>query len=420
MLIQPKLLLRYALIALVVAALAVGAKLLFFPAQDKPRYLTATAALADLEQSVLATGTLQAFKQVSVGAQVSGQIKKLQVALGDTVQKGQPIAEIDSMTQQNNLRNATAALDNVRAQLNSRQASLIQAELAFKRQQEMLAADATSRESYEAAEATLKTSRADVAALQAQVAQATTAVDTAQVNVGYTKILAPIDGVVVALVAQEGQTVNANQSTPTIVKLARLDTITVKAQISEADVVRVKPGQKVYFTILGAPDKRYTTTLRTVEPAPDSIATDTTTSTSTSTTTAIYYNGLLDVPNPDGQLRISMTAQVYIVLAEAKDAVSIPSSALGERDRQGMGAARPPEGARAAAREGAGSSQYTVRVLDAEGKAVPRKVKVGINNNVNAQILEGLAVGDKVVVGEAPAAGGQPAGQQMRRPPMRL
>lgn len=395
-----KSLLRYAVIALIVIGAAVGAKLAFFPSSTKPQFATATAALGDLEQSVLATGTLQAFKQVSVGAQVSGQVKRLLVNLGDTVQKGQLVAEIDSLTQQNNLRNATAALDNIRAQLSSRQASLIQAELAFKRQQEMMASDATSRENYEAAEATLKTTRADVAALQAQVTQAGIAVNTAEVNLGYTKILAPIDGVVVATVVQEGQTVNANQSTPTIIKLARLDTITVKAQISEADVVRVKPGQKVYFTILGSPEKRYTTTLRTVEPAPDSIATDTTSSTSssTSTTTAIYYNGLLDVPNTDGALRISMTAQVYIVLAEAKGAITIPSSALGERDRQGMS---------------------TVRVLDDEGRAVARKVRVGINNNVSAQILEGLAAGDKVVVGEAPAAGSAPA-QQMRRPPMRL
>ena len=167
----------------------------------------------------------------------------------------------------------------------------------------------------------------------------------------------------------------------------------MKAQISEADVVRVKPGQKVYFTILGAPEKRYYTTLRTVEPAPDSILTDTTTSTSSSAATAIYYNGLLDVPNADGRLRISMTAQVYIVLNEAKQVLTIPSSALGERDRQGM---------------------TTVRVVDAEGKAEPRKVKVGINNNVRAEILEGLVAGDKVVVSEA-AAGGTPA-PQMRRP----
>lgn len=392
-------LLRYTLILALLLGAGVAIKMVFFPTAEKPNFVTATATLTDLEQAVLATGTLQAFKQVSVGSQVSGQVKSLKVALGDKVTKGQLVAEIDSLTQANNLRNTQAALANVQAQLLAKQAALTQSQLTFKREQALLAADASSRATFEAAEAALNTARADVNATQAQIDQARIAANTAQINLGYTKILAPMDGVVVALVAQEGQTVNANQSTPTIIKLATLDTITVKAQISEADVVRVKPGQKVYFTILGAPDKRYYTTLRTVEPAPDSILTDTTTSTSSSAATAIYYNGLLDVPNADGRLRISMTAQVYIVLNEAKQALSIPSSALGDTDRDGM---------------------TTVRVLDAEGKAAPRKVKVGINNNVRAQILEGLQAGDKVVVSEAPAGGAQPA--QMRRPPggMRL
>lgn len=387
--------LRYSLLALLVLGLAIGVKLVFFPAAKKPDYVTATAALADIEQAVLASGTLQAFKQVSVGAQASGQIKSLKVALGDVVKKGQLVAEIDSLTQQNSLRNAQAALANVQAQLLFKQATQKQAELAFQRAQTLLAADAGSRADFEAADAALHTARADVSALQAQITQAQIAVNTAQLNLGYTQILAPMDGVVVALVALEGQTVNANQSTPTIIKLARLDTITVKAQISEADVVRVKPGQKVYFTILGAPEKRYTTTLRTVEPAPDSILTDTTSSTSTTTSaTAIYYNGLLDVPNPDGQLRISMTAQVNILLDEAKQVLAIPSAALGERDKQG---------------------RTMVRVLGPDGLAVPRAVKVGLNNNIHAQILEGLKAGDQVVVSEA-AAGD--SSTRMRRPPM--
>nr|WP_315429160.1 efflux RND transporter periplasmic adaptor subunit [uncultured Albidiferax sp.] len=391
-------LLRYTLLALVLLALAVAAKLVFFPAAKKPNFVTATAALADLEQAVLATGTVQAFKQVSVGAQASGQIKSLKVALGDTVKKGQLVAEIDSLTQQNSLRNAEAALANVQAQLLVKQATLKQAELSFQREKTLLAADASSRATFEAADAALQTARAEIGSLQAQIAQAKITVSTAQLNLGYTQIQAPIDGVVVAIVAQEGQTVNANQTTPTIIKLARLDTITVKAQISEADVVRVKPGQKVYFTILGAPDKRYTTTLRTVEPAPDSILTDTTTTTTSAT--AIYYNGLLDVPNPEGQLRISMTAQVSIVQSEAKQVLSIPSAALGERDRQG---------------------RTRVRVVNADGQAEPRVVKVGLNNNVNAQILEGLAEGERVVVSEAPAAGASGSssgsGRSGMRPP---
>ncbi|WP_295956059.1 efflux RND transporter periplasmic adaptor subunit [Rhodoferax sp.] len=387
--------LRYALAALALLVLAAAIKLLFFPAPKKPDFVTATAALANLEQAVLATGTVQAFKQVSVGAQASGQIKSLKVALGDTVKKGQLVAEIDSLTQQNSLRTAEAALANVQAQLLVQKATLKQAELTYQREKTLLAADASARATFEAADAALQTARAQVGAAQSQITQAQIAVSTARLNLGYTQILAPIDGVVVALVAQEGQTVNANQSTPTIIKLARLDTITVKAQISEADVVRVQPGQKVYFTILGAPDKRYTTTLRTVEPAPDSILTDTTTATTTSAS-AIYYNGLLDVPNPEGLLRISMTAQVNIVLNEAKQVLSIPSAALGERDREG---------------------RSSVRVVDSAGQAVPRSVKVGLNNNVNAQILDGLAVGDRVVVGEASAASATGSGSTRMRPP---
>ena len=396
-------LLRYTLLVLALVAIGVAAKLVFFPQAKPPAYVTATAELADLEQAVLATGTVQAFKQVSVGAQASGQIKSLKVALGDTVKKGQLVAEIDSLTQQNNLRNAEAALANVQAQLLAKQASLQQAELSFQREKTLLAADASARATLESADAALKTARAEVTVVQAQIAQAKLTVNTAQLNLGYTRILAPIDGVVVAIVAQEGQTVNANQTTPTIIKLARLDTVTVKAQISEADVVRVKPGQKVYFTILGAPNQRYTTTLRTVEPAPDSILTDTTASTTTSAS-AIYYNGLLDVPNPEGQLRISMTAQVSIVQKEAQQVLTIPSAALGERSRK----------------KDAKGSEATVRVVNAAGQAEPRQVKTGLNNNINVQILEGLAVGDRVVVSEAPAAGATASTSSTRsalRPP---
>jgi macrolide-specific efflux system membrane fusion protein len=375
---------RFALAALVLLVLAVGVKFYFFPTQKAPAFVTATAALGDLEQSVLATGTLQAFKQVSVGAQASGQIKSLSVALGDSIKKGQLIAEIDSMKQENDLRNTQAALLSAEALLGSRQALLKQAELNFQRQKELLTADAISRQTYEQAEATLGTTRADIKTSEAQIAQVRIAADTAQVNLNYTRILAPMDGVVVALVAQQGQTVNANQSAPIIIKLALLDTITVKAQISEADVVRVKPGQKVYFTILGAPEKRYYTTLRSVDPAPDSIVTDT--ATTVNTATAIYYNGLLDVPNPEGLLRISMTAQVYVVLNEAKGVITIPSAAIQQAGRRGP---------------------TSVRVVNAAGKAEKREVKVGMNNNVNAEILEGLAVGEKVVLSEAPAPGTQ-------------
>lgn len=383
---------RYALIAAILLLLVFGARAAFFSAPPPPTFAVAEVSRADLEDSVLATGTIDAIERVSVGAQATGQLKSLKVELGDRVKKGQLVAEIDDLTQQNELRNAEAALQTRRAERAAKVATLKQAELAFKRQRQMLAADASSREAYETAEATLAVTRAEIASLDAQIAQAEIQVDTAQVNLGYTRIVSPIDGMVVAVVTKEGQTVNSIQSAPTIIKVAQVDTMTIKAQISEADVTRVKPGLPVYFTILGEPDERYRATLRAVEPAPDSIqkedaASSLTSSSSTSTSAAVYYNGLFDVPNPDEKLRISMTAQVFIVLGEAKDAVVVPASALGKRGKDG---------------------RYEVRVVLDGNKTETRQVRIGMNNNVQAQVLEGLEVGERVVSADSSPAVAKP------------
>ncbi|HDX8381286.1 TPA: efflux RND transporter periplasmic adaptor subunit [Aeromonas salmonicida] len=335
-------------------------------------YITATAERRDLEQSVLADGTLQAQKLVSVGAQVSGQIKVLHVALGDQVKQGDLLVEIDDLTQQNALKDAEAALDNVQAQLASRRATLRNNGLVFERQRKVLARGLGSQADYDSAEATLIATRADIRALTAQAVQARIAVDTARVNLGYTRIVAPMAGTIVAIPVEQGQTVNAVQSTPTIVKVARLDTMTVEAQISEADVIWVSTGLPIYFTILGAPEHRYEARLRAIEPAPDSINDDT----SSSTTTAVYYNGLFEVSNLEGALRIGMTAQVHLVLATERNALVIPAIALsGDR----------------------------VQVVDGAGKLQWRQVKVGLNNKVDAQILSGLEAGESVVVSQLTA-----------------
>lgn len=371
------------------------AKRVWFTAPPPPAVATTPVAVGDVEDTVLATGTIGAYKLVSVGAQVTGEVKKLNVALGDRVTKGQLIAEIDALTQQNNLRNAEAALRSAQSQLQSRQAALQQAELAARRLRELVAIDAGSRADLETAEATLSTNRAEVDAQKAAIAQAQVAVDTANVNLGYTRVTAPMDGVVVAVVTEQGQTVNANQSAPTIIKLAKLDVMTVKAQISEADVPRVKPGLPVYFNLLGEPDRRYEVKLRAVEPGPTTIATDSTTSaTTTSTTSAIYYNGIFDVPNPDGKLRINMTAQSTIVLARAAQVLTLPSAALG-------------------AKEG---DRYRVRVLE-NGRVVDKQVRIGLNNRVRAQVLDGLKAGELVVTSEAGAAGSSTGGQRRGPPP---
>lgn len=391
---------RFFVVLAVLIALGIAIKMQYFTPEAAPRFTSAEVTRKDIESTVLATGTLEAFKLVSVGAQVSGQLKSLHVDLGDVVTQGDLIAEIDSLTQQNALRNAEAAQLTVQAQRKAQEAALKQATQEFERQRKMLAQNASSRQDYEAAEANLATIRAQIAALDAELSQAAIAVDTAKLNLGYTQITAPMDGTVVAVIAQEGQTLNANQQAPTIIKLAQLDTLTVKAQISEADVVRVKPGMPVYFTILGQPDTRYHATLRTIEPAPDSIASETSSASaasSSSTSTAIYYNGLFDIPNPDGTLRISMTAQVYVVLDQADDAVVVPASAV---------------------RPGREKGQSIVRVVDANGEPKPRPVQVGINNNVDVQILEGLQPGERVVTGSGMAP--PPAQRTQPRPRMRI
>ncbi len=388
---------RWFLVAAVVAGAAWGIHARYFAKPPAPQVITAKVVVDDLEDTVLASGTIQARKEVSVGAQVSGQIKRLYVDLGDRVTKGQLVAEIDSTTQTNNLRNAEAQVALLTAQRAAKVALLTQAELTYKRKQDLSKLDAASKAELEAAEATLATTRADIGVLDAQLKQARIAVDTATVNLGYTRILAPIDGVVIGVIAEEGRTVNAIQSAPSIIKLAKLDQVQIKAQISEADVVRVKPGMPAYFTILGEPTRRFQATLRAVEPVPEVSQTDAKVTASTSTTTAIYYNGLFDVPNPDGKLRVLMTAQVFIVLDKVPHALVIPASALGKRDPK--------------------THDYTVSVLEGSAgaqKVVQRRVRIGLNNRVQAQVLEGLKEGDLVVVGDATASG---SGSGSRRPP---
>ena len=351
-----------------------------------PPVTTAPVTREDIEDGVLATGTIEAAKLVSVGAQATGVVNKLYVALGDSVNKGQPIAEIDSSNQRNDLQRAEAGVLSVRAQRASRIASLTQTRLAAQRLRALVAIDAGSRADLETAEATQATTQADIAALDAQLSQAQIAANTARVNMGYTHVVAPIDGTVVAVLNEEGQTVNAAFNVPAIVKLARLDTMTVKAQISEADVPRVRPGMPVYFTLLGDPERRYEATLKRVEPGPTTLATDASGSggaaaATTGAAKAIYYNGIFDVPNPDGSLRIAMTAQVTIVVATVKDALAIPSAALGAREADG---------------------RYRVRVVQG-AKVEERLVRIGLDNRVRAEVKEGLAAGELVATSEAAA-----------------
>ena len=362
-------------------------------------FMTVPVTRQDISETVLATGSLEGRKQVNVGAQVSGQLQQLKVKLGDSVSKGQLLAVIDPVIPQNDLRDAEAALDNVLAQKQAKQALLKQYRLELQRQRAMRSQDASAQADLEQAEAALAQTQAELRALDAQTRQAHIKVDTAKANLGYTQISAPMDGVVIAIVTEEGQTVVSSQSAPTILKLADLDTMTVKAEISEADVIRVQPGQATRFTILGDPDTQYQGVMRAIEPAPESESSESSSSTTRSTSSsAIYYNGLFDVANPDHKLRVSMTAQVTIVLGESKQALAIPLSVLGQR---------------------LAGNRYEVQVL-VNDRPEPRAITTGRKDSVHIEVLEGLSEGERLVIGDsASAEAAQQANSSERRGPPR-
>jgi len=379
-------LIRTLLILAVLAGL--GAAVWYYGFRPQPAAEPQTAAVTrgDIEETVLATGTISASSVVSVGAQVSGRIEALNATLGQQVKKGELIAEIDPLDKENAVKLTKAALSNIEAQRRIQAANLGQAQRAATRAEQLKTQNLMSDVDYQTAQAGVETAEAQLDAIDAQIVQAQLNVDSAELALSRTKITAPMDGTVVAVMVDVGQTVNAAQTAPTIVKLADLGEMVVKAGISEADVPNVVPGQRVYFTLLGDPDRPIEARLASIEPAPESFQSETGASGSSSpSSSAIYYNGVFEVPNPDGRLRISMTAQVTIVIKDAKDALLVPSSALG--------AAGP-------------GGHAEVTVYDPASKVeTPRQVTVGINNKVMAEILDGLSEGERVVANSTGTSG---------------
>jgi len=358
------------------------------PAPPDP-FLTAKVAIGDVTERVTATGTLKPSRLVAVGAQASGRILKLSVKVGDMVRAGDLVAEIDAVTQNNALRTAKADLDSARAQLDEKEASAEKASLVLRRKRELTRGDVSARSDLESAEADAKTARAQVEQIGAAIRKAQVAVEAAEANLAYTRVTAPIDGTVLAVVSQEGQTVNATQSAPTIVVLGRLDTMIVRTEISEADVSKAAPGRRVLYSTMGEPDRKAEATLESIEPAPESIISDSSiassssskssSSSSSSSSEAIYYNAVFTVPNADGRLRTYMTIQVDITTAEAKGVPTMPASALGTK---------------------LGEKRYQVRVVADKGAPSTREVEIGLDDKATVEIRSGLRVGERVVIGE--------------------
>lgn len=366
-------------------------------------YLTDNVKQQDLEVTILADGKLEASQQVEVGAQVSGQIQKLHVDLGDVVKKGELIAEIDDLPQQNAVKDSEARLKNVEAAKVAKQAQIINARITLQRQQNLIKQKATTQSDVDIAEANLQVLEAELDALDAQISQAKIALDTANLDLTYTKIVAPIDGVVVATVVKEGQTVNSTQTAPTIVKIADLDIMNIKAQISEADITKIQPGMKAYFTILGEPKNRYPAHLESTEPAPEKFQTTTGNTATTASNEAIYYNGILKVDNQEHRFRIDMTTQVYIVVDEVKDKKVISTMATRFKPSS---VAMPQEKLQ---------RNEAIVWIDNDGKIEPRKITLGISNNIYTEVIDGLTGNEKIILSESLGSDPRSAGPTRMR-----
>ena len=380
-------------------AVAAGAVYYFFSSNNKQEttYLTESVTRGNVEKTVVASGSVESVNEVDVGAQASGEITKLYVKLGQEIKKGEMIADIDSTTQINTLNTKKAALVSYQAQLKAKKTAYDVALSSYNRLSKLYTQKATSLDSLNTAKSTLDNAKAEMEAIEANIKQAEIEVNTAETNVGYTKITAPMDGTVISVPVSEGQTVNANQTTPTIVTIADLSKMKIKPEISEGDITKVKAGQEVSFTILSDSQTVYHSVIDSVDPAntttSDSSSTSSLSSSSSSTTSAIYYYANVLIDNPDRTLRIGMTTENNIKIANAKDVLLISNMAIQKRDGKSF-----------------------VNVLNDKNQPEPREVEIGVQNDFKTEIKSGLNEGEKVIVSQV--ANGEQVGSMPRGPRM--
>ncbi|HEB1855249.1 TPA: efflux RND transporter periplasmic adaptor subunit [Yersinia enterocolitica] len=349
--------------------------------QDVPQ-LTETIGRGDIERNVMATGSLKPSLQVNVGAQVNGQLTKLYVKQGDRVTRGQLLAEIDPTLQQNELRKSEAELQSAQAQKQASQALLRQYLLEFRRQQTLAKEGSGVKSVLEKAQAQYDSQLAQLHVNEAQIVQSQMAMETAKANLGFTRIMAPIDGEVLGIVTKEGQTIVSSQTAPTILVLANVDIMTVHTRISETDILKVSVGQPLWFYVVADPERRYDSRMDAIQEASaESLREDSSGSANNQQPSAVYYNGIFNIANQERLLRTSMTAQVFIITAQAKNVLRVPLSALGEQQ---------PD------------KRYRVQIINGKQTSV-RWVSVGLRNAQYAEVKAGLAQGDQVLLLGTPA-----------------
>lgn len=354
--------------------------------------VTVQVSRTDIESSVTALGTLQPRRYVDVGAQASGQIHKIHVEVGDVVKEGQLLVEIDPSTQQAKLDAGRFSIENLKAQLQEQRAQHELARQKYQRQQNLAAGGATREEDVQTAQAELRVTQARIDMFQAQIRQAEASLRSDQAELGYTRIYAPMTGTVVALDARVGQTLNAQQQTPLILRIAKLSPMTVWAEVSEADIGHVKPGMHAWFTTLSGGTRRWTSTVRQILPVPPKPLDQTSqgggspASTSKSgSARVVLYTVLLDVDNADNALMAEMTTQVFFVANQAQNVLTAPIAAL---------------------QAGPQTDRQTAQVVASNGSIEQRNVRTGISDRLRVQILDGLQEGDHLLIGPIDGSGG--------------
>ena len=333
----------------------------------------------DIADVVSAQGTLEPKDYVDVGAQVSGQLKKLYVDIGDTVKAGDLLAELDPQVYETVRKGDEAKLSALQAQLEQQKAQTDYDRLQLDRSERLIKSGAISKVDLEEKEKAFKIAEATAKSIQAQIGEVQASLEKDNVNLGYTKIYAPMDGVVSDRKAREGQTLNANQTTPTIVQIANLNIMTIRAEIAEADVMRLHPDMEATFTTMGEQERKWKGKIRQILPTPEVV------------NDVVLYNALIDVENTDGLLMNGMSTQVSFVVAKASSALTIPPRALG---------------AHLANKDSEKGKVYRVRVMGRNG-VEDREVLVGLMTRSQAQILEGLSEENQVIVQTTVPAGGQ-------------
>lgn len=375
-------LIKIALLLIIIGAPAYALYSIYAPTSNDEAQLLAPVRRGDIETTIVATGQLEPKRYVEVGAQVSGQVDAIYVEEGDVVSEGQLLVDIDATVFRTQVQKTEANLENKRAQLEQLKAERELAILRAKRNERLHAQDAVSEDEVYASQTNVRVLDSKISASIAQIKADEASLEGDRATLGFAKIYAPIAGTVATIKVRQGQTLNANQNAPTLLQISDLNTMTVRAEVSEADVGKLYPGMPVYFTTLGDTRTRYHSTVRQVLPTPNVV------------NDVVLYQVLIDIQNDSGALMDAMTTQVFFVQEQKTDTLLVPLAAI-------KGPPRNP----------------FVLVATEQGNE-QRQVKVGIRNRTVAEILDGLSEGEQVVVGVRGAAARGQRGQQNGPPGM--